>query len=95
MINNEMREVSLLSFSTGKNEYGQRVESTPRAAQMVIKNYLRNQTTDIRYAEATDIGLTYDDMQNVQQVIDGDTKYQVLYCVYSRRLNQVFLKKLV
>lgn len=55
---------------------------------MVIKNYTSVETTDIRYRDTTNIGLTYDNSINKSdRVVSNNETYDVLYIIPSNRLN--------
>ena len=96
MINRELRRVTVNTFSSGKDAYGQIRQngSVPREIEMVIKLYRQSNIADIRYNEVTDIGLTKDASitDKDQIVVDGNT-YNVLYVIPSGKLYQVLMKK--
>lgn len=97
MVNRELKPVIVVSYTSDIDAYGQPqlTESGRRNVDMVIKNYTDIETTDIRYRDTTDIALTYDnDIKQSDRVIAGDITYDVLHMIHSRRLNQVFLKKI-
>lgn len=96
MINREMQLVSVVSFTTGKNAYGQKRKngSTSRTVDMMVKTYTQTNVDDIRYTDVTDIGLTYDaSITDENQIVIGEHTYQVLYVIPSRRLYQVLMKR--
>lgn len=92
----EAKPVSVVSFATGTDAYGQKRQSgsTTRTVEMFVKVYSQSNVSDIRYTEVTNIGLTKDSSitDENQIVIDGAT-YNVLYVIPSGRLHQVLMKK--
>lgn len=96
MLNNEMKTVKVVTFTTGTDAYGQTRKSgnTQRDIKMLIKVYNQTNVSDIRYVDSEFIGLTNDKLISVSnQIWDGTDKYEVLYIVPTRRMNQIFLKK--
>ena len=96
MINREMRPVTILTYPTGDDSYGQARRGTPteRVVDMVVKIYSQNNTTDVRYVDIDVIGLTYDKTitDKNEVVIDG-IRYTVKYPIPSGRLTQILMKK--
>ena len=94
--NRELKSVSVISFTTGTDAYGQKrtLGSTNRTVDMVVKIYSQTNVSDVRYCDITNIGLTYDASitDENQIVIDGVT-YNVLYVIPSGRLHQILMKK--
>lgn len=94
--NRGLKPVSVVSFATGTDNYGQKrnVGQTARTVEMFVKNYLHNATSDVRYVDITLIGLTKDSSitDENQIVIDGTT-YDVAYAIPSGRLHQVLMKR--
>lgn len=94
--NRELKSVSVISFTTGTDAYGQKrtLGSTTRTVEMFVKVYSQSNVSDIRYNEVTNIGLTKDASitDKNQIVIDGAT-YNVLYVIPSGRLHQILMKK--
>lgn len=94
--NRELKSVSVISFTTGTDAYGQKrtLGSTSRTVEMYVKVYSQSNVSDIRYNEVTNIGLTKDASitDENQIVIDGVT-YNVLYVIPSGRLHQILMKK--
>ena len=94
--NRELKPVSVVSFATGTDAYGQKRKqgSTTRIVEMVVKIYAQSNVSDVRYCDVTNIGLTYDTSitDENQIVIDGAT-YNVLYVIPSGRMYQILMKK--
>lgn len=96
MINREFQEVQVVSFATGKDAYGIKRKSgdSSRTVQMVVKIYQQQNTSDARYVDVTDIGLTYDkEISDANQIVVGEHTYDVLYVIPSNRLNQILMKR--
>ena len=96
MINNEMKTITIKTFQKGSNKYGQvrQGDYNVRYAEMVIKPYRILNTSDIRYSEVTNIGLTADKaITDSDQILFDGVTYNVLYIVPSGRLHQIFMKK--
>ena len=96
ILNRELKPVSVVSFATGTDAYGQKRKqgSTTRTVEMVVKIYAQSNVSDVRYCDVTNIGLTYDTSitDENQIVIDGAT-YNVLYVIPSGRMYQILMKK--
>ena len=94
--NRELKSVSVISFTTGTDAYGQKrtLGSTSRTVEMYVKVYAQSNVSDVRYCDVTNIGLTYDTSitDENQIVIDGAT-YNVLYVIPSGRMYQILMKK--
>ena len=94
--NRELKPVSVVSFATGTDAYGQKRKqgSTSRTVEMYVKVYAQSNVSDVRYCDVTNIGLTYDASitDENQIVIDGAT-YNVLYVIPSGRMYQILMKK--
>lgn len=94
--NRELKPVSVVSFATGTDAYGQKRKqgSTTRTVEMYVKVYAQSNVSDVRYCDVTNIGLTYDTSitDENQIVIDGAT-YNVLYVIPSGRMYQILMKK--
>lgn len=94
--NRELQPVSVVSFTTGTNAYGEKRElgSTTRTVDMVVKIYSQTNVSDVRYCDITNIGLTHDaSITDENQIIVDGTTYDVLYVIPSGRLHQVLMKK--
>lgn len=93
----DFQKVQVISFTDEKTAYGERRKnsSSSREVEMMIRNYTQYNVADPRYLDATDIGLTFDtDITDANQIIStSGTKYNVLFIIPSKRLNQIFLKK--
>lgn len=96
IFNRELKPVSVVSFATGTDAYGQKRKqgSTTRTVEMYVKVYAQSNVSDVRYCDVTNIGLTYDTSitDENQIVIDGAT-YNVLYVIPSGRMYQILMKK--
>lgn len=96
IFNRELKPVSVVSFTTGTDAYGQKRKqgSTTRTVEMFVKVYSQSNVSDVRYCDVTNIGLTYDTSitDENQIVIDGAT-YNVLYVIPSGRMYQILMKK--
>lgn len=96
IFNRELKPVSVVSFTTGTDAYGQKRKqgSTSRTVEMFVKVYSQSNVSDVRYCDVTNIGLTYDTSitDENQIVIDGAT-YNVLYVIPSGRMYQILMKK--
>ena len=95
-VNRELKPVSVVSFATGTDAYGQKRKqgSTTKTVEMVVKIYAQSNVSDVRYCDVTNIGLTYDTSitDENQIIIDGAT-YNVLYVIPSGRMYQILMKK--
>lgn len=95
-VNRELKPVSVVSFATGTDAYGQKRKqgSTTRTVEMIVKIYAQSNVSDVRYCDVTNIGLTYDTSitDENQIIIDGAT-YNVLYVIPSGRMYQILMKK--
>lgn len=96
MINREMRKVSLVSFTSGTDAYGQKRQlgSNSKEIEMMIKPYRQSNIDDVRYVDVTDIGLTYEkSIMDSNQIIDGEKTFQIMYVIPSNRLYQIMMKQ--
>lgn len=96
MINREWQDVSVVSFTTAVDAYGQprKTTASTRTVKMVLHIYSQQNVQDIRFNEVTEIGLTTDnDITDANQIICGNVKYNVLYVIPSSRLNQILMRK--
>lgn len=89
-------KVAVVSYTDYRDAYGQphRQEEGRRDVDMVIKIAYQTNVQDVRYVDATHIGLTFDRaITDANTIISSSGTYEVLYIIPSRRLTQVFLKK--
>lgn len=96
MINREWRTVSVVSFTSGTDSYGQKRKggSINRNVEMVVKLYSQANINDVRYVEVTNIGLTKDNsITDKNQILIDNETYQVLYVIPSGKLTQILMKK--
>lgn len=94
----DFQKVNVITFTDGKDDYGQRRKvvdtNATREVEMMIRNYQQVNVTDVRFIDATDIGLTFDAaITDANQIISTSGTYNVLYVIPSRRLYQIFLKR--
>ena len=93
----DFQKVIVVEYAGDKDQYGQKRvrELSRREVDMMIRVNLQMNVSDIRYVEATDIGLTYDSAitDNNQIISSSGTVYDVLYTIPSRRLTTILLKK--
>ena len=86
MIMRELQSVSVISFTTGTDAYGQ--------IDMVVKPYSNTIVSDIRFNDVELIGLTTDQsISDKNQILIGSDTYNVLYVIPSHRCYQVLMKK--
>lgn len=96
MINNEMKQVQLLSYGSTTDDYGQLRQSTPTSIyiEMMFKIYKQTNTGDMRFVDVEVIGLTkHTAITTSNEIQDGNDIYQVLYVIPSKRYTQVLLRK--
>lgn len=95
MINNRLVKVKIVSFASGIDAYGQmrKGETAEEDAEMYITIYQQNNVDDIRYVDATHIGLTHSALTDANQVRLGDDTFEVMQVVPTSRWNRVLLKK--
>lgn len=95
MINNEMKEVEVLTYS-GVDSVGQKRmgEPTTRTVDMFFKIYSQTNVADPRYLDIDLIGLSKDYNITTSNVIKiEDNKYSVKYTITTPRYLVVFMKK--
>ena len=96
IFNRELKPVSVVSFTTGTDAYGQKRKqgSTSRTVEMFVKVYAQSNVSDVRYCDVTNIGLTYDtSITDENQIVIDDATYNVLYVIPSGRMYQILMKK--
>ena len=92
----DFQKVEVVEFEDTVDIYGQRrkSEKSRREADMMIRNYLRMNVNDVRFVDATDIGLSFDSaITDANQIISSSGTYNELYVIPSKRLYQYFLQK--
>lgn len=92
----DFQKVIVVSFTNEKDIYGQKRvgESDRREVDMMIRPHIQMNVSDVRFVDVTDIGLTRDTaITDANQIISSTGTYNVLYTIPSKRLTQVFLKK--
>jgi hypothetical protein len=98
VINRERQTATLISYSSGTDEYGKPLTSigSSREIEIMITIYKQNNAEDIRFIDATHLGLTAETaITDKHSIIINDEEYKVLYVIPSKRLAQVFLKKVL
>ena len=84
-------------FTLGElDAYGQPAVSTePKGTvKMSITNITTNIADNIKYKEATYIGLTLAKVDDTYIIENGEERLKVLYVIPGRRYQQVFLKEI-
>ena len=92
----DFQTVEVISFTDDKDQYGQqrKTESSRREVEMMIRPQIMVNVVDVRYLDATDIGLTFDrNITDANQISTSSGTYNILYVIPSKRLYQIFLKK--
>ncbi len=93
----DFQTVVVIEYDDNKGIYGQKrvSEKNRRNVEMMIRNNIQLNVSDIRYLDATDIGLTFDRniTDNNQIISSTGTTYDVLYTIPSKRLTTIFLKR--
>lgn len=95
MINREMQAVTILSFSSELDDYGQRRMGTPTetSADMVIKPYTNVNVEDPRFEEVEIIGLTKSEVSTQNRIrLASGSVYDVLHVQPGERYTQVFMR---
>lgn len=92
MINAKMRAYEYYTYGEN-NEYGQPTlsEDVQGTVKMAINITSQAVTDNIKYQNATYIGLTYEGVTDKYVIQYGDTKLKVLYVNPDGRMKQVFL----
>jgi hypothetical protein len=95
MINTDMRLYNFHLYDE-LNKYGQPQLSTePRGSIKMSINSISNSTTeDVRYKDATYLGLTHDWIDESFVILYGAERLKVLYVMPKGRLKQVWLKNI-
>lgn len=93
MINNEMRLYDFLQCAQS-DEYGQTTIPNEIKGQVKMAIYTMNQSVadNIKYREATYIGLTQSEIDDRYIILYGNEKLKVLYVNEQGRLKQVFMR---
>ena len=93
MINREMQTVTIKSFASTLNDYGEKTLSeTTTSAQMMVKQYSQGNVQDPRYVDVEYIGLTKAAVTTENVVTIDSVDYMVLYVIPSGRYTQVMMK---
>ena len=89
------RNYDYFTFGT-KNAYGQQVLSTEPVGtvKLSITTLSRSAADNIKYKDATYLGLTLGTIDDTYVISYGEQKLKVLYVIPDGRFKQVFLKEL-
>jgi hypothetical protein len=95
MINADMREYNYFLYN-GKDSYGQQTLSTDAQGTIRMAINITSQSTqdNIRYKDATYVGLTHSLLDDSYVIQYGEEKLKVLYVNPKGRLIQVFMKNI-
>lgn len=96
MINRELEKVTVISFESGVDEYGQtRTQiSGTKEVDMYIKTYSNQLIDNPKYNEIEYLALTKDKtITSANQIEYNNIKYDIIYVMPSARYNQLFLRK--
>lgn len=95
MIKNNMRLYNYYTFG-GRNAYGVQTISADVQGQVKLSIYTTSQSVqdNIKYKDATYIGLTQSDIDDTFVIQYGKEKLKVLYVNEQGRYKQVFMKSL-
>lgn len=93
MINNEMRLYNYMLYAQS-DEYGQATISNEIKGQIKMAIYTMSQAIadNIKYKEATYIGLTQSEIDDRFIILYGNEKLKVLYVNEQGRMKQVFMR---
>lgn len=102
MINTQLKEYSYYLYSDDTDAYGQRVlikdDNNEPVVQGVIKMAINNTSTrvqdNIRYKDATYLGLTMSSIDDTYVIQYGDERLKVLYVNPQGRYKQVFMNSI-
>lgn len=89
-----LREVTLLTYTTDINEYGERRKGAPteEIIKMAIYPYSHVKTEDIRYQDVDLVGITKAEVNDSNMIKDGSVIYDVLFIQPTPRHNFVLMK---
>ena len=95
MLNREMVAVTLQSFSSELDNYGQKQISPAKDfIDMVIKPYSNANVEDPRFEDVEIIGLTKAEVSiNNRIMLSSGETYEVLHVQPGERYNQVFMRR--
>lgn len=95
MINNEMRTVSLLSYASTIDAYGQvrKGTSTSTNIEMMVKTYSQSNVDNPKYVDVELVGLTKANVSVENRIVIDTIKYDVLFVTKAKRYNEVMLRK--
>ncbi len=94
MINREFRKAKLTTYG-GTDAYGQMLAdpTSAREIEITFGLYQHNETSDVRYQEATHTGLTKDkEIADTQTLTIDGQEYKIIFVNPYGRLTQVFFK---
>lgn len=98
MINREKQLVNLVSYTSGYDEYGKPLNTIQetKEIQMMITLYKESNVNDVRFIDATHLGITSEKgITDKNYIILGADEYKVIQVIPSKRYTQVFLKKVL
>lgn len=96
MIQRELQNVSVVSFASGLDAYGQKRQgvSTTRTIEMVVKDYANTIVNDVRYENVEKIGLTKDNLiTSENEITIGGINYMVLFVKQASKYYVVYMRK--
>lgn len=97
MINRDMKPVTIYTYSTGVDQYGQVQKGNYITGIIQMAYYLQNQVriNDPRYIQVDVVGLTKDIVtdDNVLVLDDSEAKYQVKFIIPTKKYNVIGLTK--
>ena len=96
LLNREMAAVTLQSFSSELDSYGQRQTAPDTTSiDMAIKPYAHANVDDPRFDNVEIIGLTKSEVSTMNRIqLGSGDLYEVLHVQPGERFNQVFMRKI-
>lgn len=94
MINRDLQTVSVITFTTGVDSYGQTrtSQASTRNVEMAIYPYSHSNVNNPKFLEYELIALTKDnDIDYSNSLQFNNKKYDIKYIIKSARHNQLFL----
>lgn len=89
-----MKTVSVVSFATGTDSYGQRrtTVSSTRQVEMMVKDYQHTFPQDIRFAEVEKLGFTKDfTITDQNEIVVDSVQYLVKFVLPTKRYLKLYL----
>ena len=96
MINREWVDVSVITFTSGTNAYGQKRQlgQTARTVKMVVHDFEIGNVDDVRYADVVKIGLTRDlNITDENEVVYDGKQYTINFTKKTGKYLQVFMRR--